>query len=213
MRGKILGLLILSAVLVVVGIPRGGAVQSAQPEAWIPLAAKQTEKVYQVSGGEKALISEKTGNYFRNRAGSIYQRSLTVVGQPQSTAHLQDVLSGKVYEINYDSKTVKVLAEGVIAPRRPHTADEFRQHQALNRWLGKKILSGVECEIYKIRPSDDGKTEGEMWVAPALNFLPVQHKILDHEGNVEILVILQEIHAGVDPDPSLFKVPDGFTVE
>ncbi len=171
MRRKLLALLALTGVITGVGISRWRAVrhgyialaQSSQTGPWVPLIAKQTVKVYQSSLGGRTLIQERTGSYLRNRAGSIYQRTLSVMGpQVDSTAHLQDIETGKAYQIDYKSKTVTAIGEGVTAPRQPVPADEFRQQFASAQWLGKKAISGVECEGYKIPPNDGGATEGQL---------------------------------------------------
>jgi len=222
MRAKLLALLVLTVIVVGVGISRWTVsrrrdfvlAQSNQIGTWVPLVAMQTARVYQGSANGKILTSETTGNYFRNRAGSVYQRDLSVLGaRTDSIAHLEDLPEGKAYEINYQSKTATVIGElGIARPRQPPTADEFRQLFPSAQWIGKKVLSGVECDGYRIPPGEGGSTEGEMWVAPALNFLAVQHKIIDREHNAEILLVLEEIHAGVDPDPGSLKVPEGFAV-
>ncbi len=171
-------------------------------------------KVYQSFLGGRTLIQERTGSFLRNRAGSIYRRTLSVLGpQVDSTAHLEDAKTGKVYEIDYKSKKVTTIGQlSMTTPRQPLTADEFRRQFASAQWLGKKVISEVECKGYKIPPNDGGATEGELWLAPSLNFLPVQNKIIDHLHNDAVLVTLEDIHAGLDPDPELLRVPEGFTV-
>jgi hypothetical protein len=222
MRAKLLALLALIVIVVGVGVSRWTVsrqrdivlAQSSQTGPWIPLVAKRTARVYQDSANGMILTSESTGNYFRDRAGSVYQRDLSVLGaRPDSIAHFEDLQEGKVYEINYPSKTATVIGElGMMRPRQPLTADEFREQFASAQWIGKKVISGVECEGYRILPGAGGSTQGEMWVAPSLNFLPVQHKIIDREHHAEIVLVLDEIHAGVDPDPGFLKVPEGFAV-
>lgn len=222
MRVKLLGLLVLTSIIAGVGFSRWRAVhqrriafaQANESGAWVPLVAKQTVKVYQNFAGGKTLIQERTGSYLRNRAGSVYQRTLSLLGpHGDSTAHLQDAQTGQVYRINYKSKKVTIIGmAGGITPRQPVAPDEFRRHYAADQWLGEKVLSGFECEGYRIPPVNPGATEGEMWVAPSLNFLPVENKIIDPPQNGEVLVLLEDIHAGVDPDPELLRVPEGFTL-
>jgi len=223
MRTKLLAIFAFTAIVFTLALSRWTAshyravvlAASSPNGSWIPLVAKRTAKVYQESVGKKILISETTGNYLRNRAGSVYQRDLPVLGERRdSIAHVQDLPAREVYEVNYESKTATVIGElGSLRPLQPPTADEFRQQLRSAQSLGTKVISGVECEGYKIAPSETGRTEGEMWVAPSLNFLPVQHRIIDHANGAEILIVLEEIHAGVDPDPGLFSVPEGFTVQ
>jgi hypothetical protein len=183
--------------------------------AWVPVIAKQKLSVYQdIAGRGRVLHSDEVGSYMRNREGSIYERRLRVQGEgmePADTAILDNARDGKIYFIDYGSRTIRILQQGRATLRQPPTAESFRGHFSSKQWLGTKIIGTIECEGYETIPSGPGGIHtGEKWVAPSLNFLTIQLDTVDHEQNVEIVKTLEDVQTGQDPDPEYFLLPEGF---
>jgi hypothetical protein len=51
----------------------------------------------------------------------------------------------------------------------------------------------------------------ETWVAPSLNFFPVLARMHPAPG-VEVVILLEDIRAGEEPDGRFFRIPEGFTL-
>jgi hypothetical protein len=187
-----------------------------QPRAaateWVPFVAKQSAKVIQHTlTGEDKVLQETTGVYLRDRRGSIYSRGLSVVGEPSGAglAILDDVRTGATYRIHYAEK--KVYARRREMPQ-PTTEAMFRQIHPQGTSIGKKTVSGVECEEYSVPSKDPSGPPATMCFAPSMNFLPLEAKFPEPTQNAEVVMRLEGIEYGREPDPTLFVVPEGFEV-
>lgn len=186
-------------------------------EDWIPIIAKQKEIVYQeILGQGKVVIRDSTGSYLRDRHGSVYERTIAVPYKTPGNADsatLNVVREGKVYVIDYGSRTARILLEGQAPLLQPRTEGESRRFYSAWRPLGTKMFGTIQCEGYAAKPvAGEEASRGEVWVAPSLNFLMVQNHVLDRTQRIEIVKTLEDIKTAEDPDESLFQIPEGFKI-
>jgi hypothetical protein len=217
MRSKVFaisGLSTIVAGILVVGLRS----QNGTKPEWIPVVAKQDTKIFRLTAQGKELIQESTGIRLQNSDGSTYVRVIPVGGiEPEQMGHatLVNLRAGKVYSISYAQKLVSVTREappGQPLPTLPVTPEEFRSRYTPHAQLGKRVIEGIECEGYRVSPRPGGNLSGEIWAAPAANFLIVESTIIDSEANVEIVTKLHDIQIGKEPDPRFFQLPEGFSV-
>lgn len=207
-------------IALVVSVPFWSAGSRAQGP-WVPFVAQRLAKVYQLNAGGKKLIAEQSGVWLRNGQGSIYMRNTPLLGNlpaaAAETATLTDGTTGTAYLIDYASKTVRMKRKG--QPRKLPTSASFHSRMPQDRFIGRKTIDGIECEGYRMlwsmgAPSpDSGQDAGEMWVAPSLNFAPLDMVIMHDEIEREIDVDVVSISPGQEPDRALFRIPPvGFTL-
>ena len=88
--------------------------------------------------------------------------------------------------------------------------EDFNKLRRQDKFLGKKVVSGIECEGYKLHdPQREGKFLGEVWYAPALNFEPVKSEY-SLPGGLKTSTVIEDIQVGKEPDPQLFRIPEDF---
>lgn len=184
---------------------------------WVPFVAKQAGKVLErKANGEVRTTQETIGIYQRNRDGSIFTRNLAVTGREPSEsagAVLQDAQTGFIYRIDFENKKAyAVKAPDHSVPQKPTTEDEFRRLHPPERFLGRKKVSGVECEEYSVPAENPADPDALMCFAPSLNFFAVQAAFPEPEYNAEVVVEFLDIEVGREPDPQLFGIPPGFEV-
>jgi len=187
---------------------------------WVPFVAKwvQRSELQAMGGPYTAVVS---GIFVRDKEGSWYRRStatstrLPMTGATD-TAFLFDRVNHKYYLLDFARKTIKALQVGGgeqrwfgISPMSPQAFDQYRSQ---DKYLGKQIISGVECEGYAIHdPRHKGKYLSEVWYAPSLNYLAIEAKSSIH-GNQKVTSRVEEVQVGKEPDPKYLKLPQGFKV-
>ena len=178
---------------------------------WVPFMAKKVERLYVPSSSGEKLVRESIELVARNSDGSFFFAD--VHGLRRS---VRDGRTGDSYDIDYANKTVTLHRSYSPAPSRPPTGEEYK-HVPPGRSLGTRTISGVECIGIKERASRGDEQTTETWVAPSLNFEVIETTVLDPSarkwlGNTMILseVVLEDIHVGRQPDPRLFRIPEGF---
>lgn len=179
------------------------------PPEWVPFVATWSARSFKLTSSGKELISEKLTVRMRDSNGSIYNRSITISGIRHDHVTLDDNRSGNVYSINYSRKEAVVIRSSSEA-RRPRTAEEFaNQWTHGEEYLGTKTIDGIECVGYMVSESVDRSTP--TWFAPSLNFAILQ-VTLHPRPDVELLLSLEDIRVGEEPDPNLFQIPEDFIV-
>jgi hypothetical protein len=153
------------------------------------------------------------GIYVRDKEGSWYRRGtarssrLPIIGAT-NTALLCDRVNHKAYLLDFARKTIKPLQ--VSDSDEPLSPRTFQFQRSLDKFLGKQIVSGVECEGYAIHdPRHKGKYLSEVWYAPSLNYLAIETKSRP-QGDQRVTTRVEEIQVGKEPDPQYFRLPDGF---
>jgi hypothetical protein len=133
----------------------------SQAAGWVPFVASQTQKAYNLSPtGEKQLIQEGTGVYMQRSDGSFYERRIPLYGSPAASADTAIIFDGKVgrtYSVNYSIKEARVVTEpkpGEVIPVQPPTAESIRARYPSERFLGSRIISGIQCEGWYLPGSD-----------------------------------------------------------
>lgn len=182
---------------------------------WVPFAAKQVGKVPErQANGEVRTAQETIGIYRRNRQGSIFTRNLSVAGREPSASTegiLQDALTGFIYRIDsQNERAFAVKGPDHAGPPKSTTEDEFRRLHPSERFLGKKKVSGVECEEYSVPGENPADPDAIMCFAPSLNFFAVQARFPEPEFNAEVVVEFLDIEVGREPDSQFFSIPSDF---
>jgi len=161
------------------------------------------------------------GVYLRNSQGASYNRRTVRVhgGSPLALpflldmAFLRDRASPMTYSIDYLTKTIKQAGDppgNLDFSVGPLSRTEFDARHVGDRFLGKKTLSGVDCEGYKVPDSHhEGTYSGEEWFAPSLDFMAVRFQGRLPSGE-KITMMLKDIKTGKEPDPHYFVLPGGF---
>ena len=181
---------------------------------WVPFVARFTQqnRANALGGPYKA---ETSGIFLRDSNGSWYRRMtvsskdgrLPVIGQTDS-ALLHDASQQRDYLLDFQRKTIKVLGPTTLG-QNPASAEEFEKLRADDTFLGKETVSGVECVVYGIHdPRHKGKYGSQAWYAPTLNFLVIKARSRLNDQDVTSLV--DNIQAGVEPDPKYFEFPADF---
>jgi hypothetical protein len=128
-------------------------------------------------------------------------------------AILHDRPNHTSYIIDFAKKTIQRRMDPTGNPdfaAEPTSRAGFEKEHAADLHLGKQVLSGVECEGYKIAdPRHKGKYNGEAWYAPSLNFLTIRYFGRLAEGG-KISFLVKDLEVGKEPDPSFFHLPEGF---
>ena len=179
------------------------------PPEWVPFVATGSARSFKLTSSGKELISEELALRMRDSHGSTYTRSVTISGNRHDHVTLDDNRSGNVYSINYSRKEAVVIRSSSEA-RRPRTAEEFaNQWTHGEEYLGTKTIDGIECVGYMVSESVDQSTP--TWFAPSLNFAILQ-VTLHPRPDVELVLSLEDIRVGEEPDPNLFRIPEDFIV-
>jgi hypothetical protein len=181
---------------------------------WVPYTAKKVERLYVPSSSGEKLVRESTELVARDSDGSFFFADVHELRRS-----VRDGRTGDSYDIDYANKTVTLTRSYSPAPLRPPAGEEYK-HVPPERSLGTRMISGVECIGIKERTSRGDEQSTETWVAPSLNFEVIETTVLDPGipsareslGNKKILseVVLEDIHVGRQPDPRLFRIPEGF---
>jgi hypothetical protein len=186
-------------------------------KGWVPFVAKWVQKIDQQAVGvpSTTVIS---GIFVRNKEGSWFKRAtiksrLPVLGGAD-TASLLDWVNHKSYFINFTNKTIKPLQLKIDAEpqsgENSTSAQAFKQRHSQDKFLGKRTISGVECEGYALHDSrHKGKFVSEAWYAPSLNYMEVESRGRDQMGEM-VTTQIEEIQVGKEPDPQYFRLPEGF---
>ena len=191
------------------------------PAQWVPFVAQATAEQL-VPGPGSTYKIRSAGIYARNSTGSTYRRVVASDHSPlpligaTNVAYLFDRPSHFTYIIDFTRRSV--TREIVDASKNteygptPLLRTAFDQHHAADVFLGVHVISGVECEGYRIlNPRKKGKYLGEAWYAPSLNFLIVKSEGQAPDGG-QVTKLLDDIHPSEEPDPKYFRLPEGFKI-
>lgn len=195
--------------------------QTPPPSQWVPVTARVVE--WEGVEGDLGALSavQIDGVYARDRSGMTYSRlgdsssKHATLGVPD-IANLIDRVHGDQWKIYYFEKVA--LRSSLDVEEHPDLAEQpmsrevFERTHAHDRRLGRKVISRIECEGYRLRNSgSQEKYNDEMWYAPGLNYLVVKSLTFGATRKVTT-VTLVDIQSGKDPDPKLFQIPAGFKV-
>ena len=184
---------------------------------WVPFVAQRISKTYRLSATGKTLIGEESDLWLRDDQGSLYLRITPIFGAVPGAPEvvlLFDATTGSTYRIDYRSKTIRAQRGGqpVAAPL---DAESFHSRRPRDRFIGRKTILGIECEGWrtvwaKSVAHPEGGSGGEEWVAPSLNFAPLESVTIDL--GIEVDIRMTEIEPGAKADPMFFQLPQGFAL-
>jgi hypothetical protein len=220
-------------LVVCLGCVLAASSRAEEPAAveWVPFVAKwvQQDELQTLWGHLTVRVSgiyvrDKRGSWFRRATASPIRGGSPIAGYTDrgglpimvytDTAGLCDRVSHTFYSLDFTRKTIKALQVDITAEPllgdNPMSPQAFEQHRSEDRFLGKKIISGVECEGYAIHDSHHkGEYLSEAWYAPPLNYLVIEGKSRLQDGR-EVTTRVEKIQAGKEPDPKYFRLPKGF---
>lgn len=174
---------------------------------WTPVHASQTETITVVNANSTSHTMTKAGTYDRDSSGDELTKMVVVGSQNVSEAHLNNSQG----EYVLDSR--KKIAHMVFARNAPREAPEVRTSGA----IGQQIVNERDCYIFPARlieKSGQSKRIGSVWVDETIHLI-VKQDITTPSGDggaTHLIMDRTQIVTDKEPDPSLFKVPTGFTV-
>lgn len=195
--------------------------QDSSPH-WVPFVATLVQEMYEPLLSGPSVRGTIAGVYVRNGQGVSYTRrvastrSALPLQGARDVAFLHDRPNHITYVIDFVRKTIKQESDAPGNPdfaAEPMSRADFERLHAADLSLGKQMVSGVECEGYKVAdPRHKGKYRGEEWFAPSLNFLLIRYAGRLPDGG-ETTTLVKDLEPGKEPDPNLFRLPEGFKLE
>ena len=181
---------VVGIILIAIGSPLAWGcaplfAQDASPH-WVPFVAKLVEERKDDPGRQDGMSTHIaiSGVFVRNSRGVSYTRTVVssrsavpLVGALDS-AILHDRPNQISYLIDFKTKTIRQQRDLLGSPDSavvPTSRADFDKRHAADLSLGKQMVSGVECEGYKLAdPRHKGKYHGEAWFAPSVDFLMIR---------------------------------------
>lgn|SRR5262249_7333407 len=215
--------------------------QTATRPQITPLVAEFEREKHQTLPGGNTINKAERGPYYRDRYGRTRFEvgNTVVINDPVAgTSYVLDTQQRTARVI--DRNALRAQATSMRTSERALDIDRTKPADpaaALNaqpasksgatmppgfgqRSLGSKMIEGVNCEgkiLTTVVPANSkmGNTQpmessSEVWFAKDL-MLPVL-TVNDHPLMGRVVQRLTNIRTGVDPDPSLFKLPEGYKV-
>jgi len=204
------------ALVVIAGLLAIHAVEAGSQEikpTWIPLLARVTQRYFDDAG---TMMVESTGIYVRDSHGRSYSRvrgtyaaGAPFFGRPDFGI-LDDRPSHLTYIIDFGRRTFrKEKTDPSEDITEPQTREEFDKARAGEEFLGKQVISGIECEGYQAPAPNYKKHFNETWYAPSLNFLVIRSTRYNPMKQ-QVKILLHTIRAGTEPSPIFFRLPSSF---
>ena len=191
----------------------------SERQVWVSFTAKVVQNYETKVSPTEATRVELRGVFARNGNGSEYSRltqtkdvNFIPVGPTVDFADVYDRQKRSAYIIDFQHKTIQkgaFIRPGVTT--EPITRLQFDAARKGETPLGRQTISGVDCEGFRVPAPKFKKQDDETWYAPSLNFVVVRST---HHSEKRQLVTTQfeDIRVGVEPDPAIFRLPDGFKV-
>jgi hypothetical protein len=198
----------------------GSAAYSGQgqeaPSSWIPFTANVADQSTVDDRTLGHVEFERVGFYARDGRGNSYQKYRyvrTPRGLPVRGASNDVVLHDRTNHIAYSVDPVRrsFRKEGPDPSdlrAMPLTRGEFDQARKGEKFIGKKVISGLECEGFQTPTRFSKKYVNETWYAPSLNFMVIKATVYVNRLN-RFEVLFKDFKIGTEPDPSLFRLPEG----
>jgi hypothetical protein len=211
MSRKVFPIPLLLAPFIVVLALQFAPGHDPESPAWVPFVANQVEED---RGGAAEKRVKTQGISARDKNGSTCTLWLSSDRATALVAHIYDRPHHITYVVDFRRKTIMRQDEGLTdkptPDDKPMAREDFNKRHSQDKFLGKKVVSGVECEGYKLHdPQREGKFLSEVWYAPALNFEPIKSEYFFPNGQRTIMVT-DDIQVGKEPDPQLFRIPEDF---
>lgn len=206
--------------VVVIGVLTIVAAEALAQEAlphWIPLSAKVTEHHPMDVYPQGTTKNDLTGFLLRDSHGTTFKRmrfthttsQIPILGQTDFGI-LVDAPNLHIYFIDFVRKTFREQKlNSTPGATGPQTRDEFDKSRAGEEFLGKLVISGIECEGYRVPAPHFKKHFNETWYAPSLNFLVIRSSGYNTQKQ-QVETLLEDLRTGIEPDPNFFRLPSGF---
>ncbi|MBZ5564656.1 MAG: hypothetical protein LAP13_19830 [Acidobacteriia bacterium] len=206
------------SIILILGLATRSWGQQASKSKWVPFVAKfvvtntielphmGNDKIH-MSG---PFVRDGLGSSYRRQTVNRYDSRLPVQGQVD-IGFLYDRPHRKMYILDFARKTVKEEdpPDTPLFAVDPISPEEFEKLHAGDKFLGTMTISGVECDGYAVHsPRQKGKYSSEVWYAPSLNYLAVKTRTRPSPEQEQVTVV-EDIHAGEEPDRSYFRIPAG----
>jgi len=213
---------------------------AARPQVTPLVAEFEKEKQQALPGGNTINKAEK-GPYYRDRYGRtrVEVGNMIVINDPvsgmsylldtqQRTARVIDrnAMRAQATQVRTSERALNIDQNKLADPAAMLNTQPASKSRATmppgfdQRSLGSKMIEGVNCEgkIFTQTVPPNSKmgnarpieTTTEIWIAKDL-MLPVL-SVSEHPLMGRIVQRFTNIRTGVEPDPSLFILPEGFKV-
>jgi hypothetical protein len=175
-----------------------------------PFQAEFEETVSIGRANSSKMASRSTGKLYRDRYGSI-RVERTIGGDPGQSvaiAEIQNVRSRSAVVLDL---THKLLMMDEQIPGEPAEAGEsaWMFYEGLPTYTDEyRLIEGVRCRRIKMKTSPGGQPPdaGEVWWSEELRMVIVD---THQERGREVIWQVRRLQR-VDPDPSLFEIPQDF---
>ncbi len=213
------------------GTPLTATVTVSQPTAIfprmrVPFLAKQImERTWTENGVRRSHKTET--KFHRDSAGRMAEENFRPVGIGGilHTASTVDSVNRVRVSINHFTKKARIVqSQGKLPSDFAFKESPVKWIQAQpSQYLGTKIIAGLSCEGYRVEgvvelPREFGITSdaplsysgerclSDLTVYPVLDISedPLQGRVVTR---------LVDIQEGVEPDPAIFAIPEGYQVE
>lgn len=228
-------------IVVLFGLIGQALGQTATSPQVTPLAAEFEREKHQVLPGGNTINKAERGPYYRDRYGRtrVENGNMIVITDPvtgmtyvldtqQRTARVIDrnALRAQATQVRTAERALDIDRNKLADPAAVLNAQPASKSRAAmppgfdQRSLGSKMIEGVNCEgkIFthtvpansKMGNARPLESSTEIWIAKDL-MLPVL-SVTEHPVMGRSLQRFTNIRTGVEPDPSLFRLPEGFKV-
>jgi len=192
------------------------------PAHWVPLTARSTEKHLAKGHMGSFKMMQFQGIYARTASGITYSRVGNLSGHDPwgrsrpDVALITDRPRHVQWKIDFHEKIVlhwDLAKDNPEFAEQPMTREVFEKMHAQDVSLGHRVISGMACDGYLVRDEENASKayRHERWYAPALNFLLIRSRVSNPDGSITTQALI-DIHTGQEPDPVLFRFPEGFKV-
>jgi hypothetical protein len=228
-------------IVVLFGLIGQAVGQTAARPQLAPLVAEFEREKHQVLPNSNTINKAERGLYYRDRQGRtrVEVGNTIVISDPvtgmsyvldtqRRIARVIDrnALRAQATSVRTSERTLDIDRNKPVDPAAVLNAQSASKPRATmppgfdQRSLGSKMIEGVNCEgkIYthtipansKMGNARPLESSTEIWIAKDL-MLPVL-SVSQHPVMGKTVQRYTNIRTGVEPDPSLFKLPEGFKV-
>jgi len=158
------------------------------------------------------------GRYVRDREGRVRQEDWVEIGAGKRRERYRVVIADQTVGISYELQADQKLAVSAPIPKRRKPGERAKQPPVplpagvkapRHEFLGVREIEGFECRGSRMYlPREDAYME--TWWCPEIGY-PAEMTVKEPTGIVHVKR-WYNFQLGIEPDPALFRVPEGFTI-
>ena len=209
-----------TTLLALLGAAIGGA-WAEQPEQKFPAFSAryvETSNAHVVDPDRYPEPVVIRGHYVRDRDGRVRQEDWTETGEQRRRQHYRVIIADQVLGVAYKLSGKERIAVSRPIPKRRKPSERAKQppvprpagvEAPRHESLGTREIEGFQCRGSRTYLPDQSSYM-ETWWCPEIGY-PAEMIVKEPTGIVRIKR-WYDFKLGIEPDPDLFRVPDGFTI-